>query len=63
MIIVLTTIYNILENLNDFDGKEVKIAGRVRTNEIKKIWFINLNDGSAFSGVQLFTTMSWRIFL
>lgn len=54
MIIVLTTIYNISKNLNDFDGKEVKIAGWVRTNrDQKRFGFINLNDGSAFSGVQV----------
>lgn len=51
---MLTTVYKILKDLNDFDGKQVKLAGWVRTNrDQKRFGFIDLNDGSAFNGVQV----------
>lgn len=50
----MTTVYEILKNIEGFADKKVKIAGWLRTNRAqKKFGFINLNDGSAFSGVQI----------
>ncbi|MDY0133481.1 MAG: asparagine--tRNA ligase, partial [Acholeplasmatales bacterium] len=50
----VTTVYEILKDLKRFSNKEIKLAGWVRNNrDQKKFGFINFNDGSAFSGVQI----------
>lgn len=53
-VMVLITVYEILKDVNFYADKEVKISGWIRTNrDQKKYGFINLNDGSAFSGIQV----------
>lgn len=50
----MTTIYEILKDPNLYSEKKIKITGWIRTNrDQKKFGFINLNDGSAFKGVQV----------
>ncbi len=50
----MITVKQIKENLSKYDGKEVMLAGWVRTNrDQKRFGFINLNDGSAFANVQI----------
>lgn len=42
------------ENLEEMDGQEVELQGWVRTNRnSKKLGFIELNDGTTFSNVQI----------
>ncbi len=44
-------------NLQDYDGKEVTLQGWVRTNrKSKNVSFIELNDGSTFSNLQIVYT-------
>ena len=50
----MVTVYEVLKNIDKFADKQIKLAGWVRTNrDQKKFGFINLNDGSAFNGVQV----------
>lgn len=50
----MITVKKIKENLSKYDGKEIILAGWVRTNrDQRRFGFINLNDGSSFSTVQI----------
>ena len=45
---------DLYKNINDFDGKKVKISGWLRTlRDSKSFGFIELNDGSFFNNVQI----------
>ena len=48
------TVKDLYTNTNEFDGKEIQVAGWVRTcRESKTFGFIELNDGSYFKNVQI----------
>ncbi len=48
---------DVLANPEQFDGQEIQLAGWVRTiRDQKHFAFIDLNDGSSFSGVQIVAT-------
>ena len=47
-------INKIYKNLKDYDGKEVTIAGWVRSvRDMKNFGFLDLNDGTSFKGAQV----------
>lgn len=49
-----TTIRELFKNINDYDKKEVNLAGWVRTmRDSKTFGFIELNDGSFFKNAQI----------
>lgn len=50
----ITPIKSIYEKADEFSNKSVKVAGWVRNIRDSKVFgFINLNDGSCFSGIQV----------
>ena len=49
-----TLVKQLYRNIDDYDGKEVKLSGWVRTlRDSKNFGFIELNDGSFFKNVQI----------
>ena len=49
-----TVIKSLYRSMEDYGGKEVTISGWVRTiRSSKSFGFIELNDGSFFSGIQI----------
>ena len=50
----ITSIKLLYDNSNEYDSKTIKVAGWVRNiRNSKSFGFINLNDGSCFSGLQI----------
>ena len=49
-----TELKSVFENIGSFDGKEVTVAGRIRTiRDSKKFGFIEINDGTYFKNTQI----------
>ena len=49
-----TLVKNLYRNIDEYDQKEVKLSGWVRTlRDSKNFGFIELNDGSFFKNVQI----------
>lgn len=49
-----TELKSVFENLGSFDGKEVTVAGWIRTiRDSKKFGFIEINDGTYFKNTQI----------
>ena len=49
-----TEIKSVFENIGSFDGKEVTVAGWIRTiRDSKKFGFIEINDGTYFKNTQI----------
>ena len=49
-----TTIKELFENFKDYEKKSITVAGWIKTVRLSKTFgFIELNDGSQFSNVQI----------
>ena len=49
-----TLVKNLYRNIDEYDQKEVRLSGWVRTlRDSKNFGFIELNDGSFFKNVQI----------